>query len=299
MLTGASGLLGSALMPALRSVGHEALPLVRAPHRTAPDSQHWWDPAGGVLQPRMLAGVDAIVHLQGEPILGRWTPAKKARLRQSRVDATQLLCDAIAQATPRPRVLVSASGVGYYGDRGSELLTETSPSGEGFLPELCRDWEAAALVAREAGLRVVLLRIAPVLAARGGVLGPMLLPFKLGLGARLGSGVHYQPWIALEDVVGVMQLALGNDRIAGPVNVAAPQAVTNAEFTRTLARVLRRPAFLSAPQWALRLLFGEIADEGLLSSARVVPERLIASGFAYSQPELEPALRSVLTAKQR
>jgi uncharacterized protein (TIGR01777 family) len=298
LLTGASGLLGSALMGALRTAGHEALPLVRAPHRSPPSMGRWWDPAGGVLEPRMLAGVDAIVNLQGEPILGRWTPAKKARLRQSRVDATQLLCGVVARASPRPRVFVSASGVGYYGDRGDELLTETSPPGDGFLPALCCDWEAAALTARDAGLRVVLLRIAPVLAPRGGVLGPMLLPFKLGLGVRLGSGAHYQPWIALEDVVGVMQLALGNERIAGPVNVVAPQAVTNAEFTRALARVLGRPAFLSAPRWALRVLLGAIADEGLLSSARVVPERLIAAGFVYRQPELEPALRSVLSAKQ-
>lgn len=293
LLTGASGLIGSALTASLRAEGHRVEPLLRTSKgRTA--SPRTWDPSRGQLHPAALSGVDAIVHLQGEPITGRWSASKKRRMRASRVDATQLLCSRLRDARPQPRVLVAASAVGYYGDRGDEVLTEASEPGEGFLPELCRDWENASLAARDVGLRVVLLRVGLVMTPRGGALAKMLGPFRYGLGARLGNGKQYQPWITLDDVIGVIRLAISNENLDGPINTVAPEAVTNATFTRTLARVLRRPAPFVAPPSLLRLLLGEIADAGLLASARVVPERLLSLGFVFRDPQLEQALRRVL-----
>lgn len=238
---------------------------------------------------------DAFVHLAGENIAaGRWTRARKARIRDSRVKVTRRLCESLAGLSQPPKVLVSASAVGYYGDRGEEVLTEESPAGMGFLSEVCRGWEAACEPAVQKGIRVVNLRTGMVLSAAGGVLPRMLLPFRMGLGGRIGSGRQFMSWIDLDDLVGVIFHALTCDTLAGPVNAVAPNPVINLEFTRTLGRVLRRPTFFCVPAWALRLALGEMADELLLASARVAPARLAASGYVFRYPELEGALRHVL-----
>jgi hypothetical protein len=239
--------------------------------------------------------MDAVVHLAGEPILGRWTAAKKRRISASRVGGTALIATALASLTRRPRVLVCASASGYYGDRGEELLTEESPSGRGFLAEVCRAWEAAAAPARAAGIRVVHVRTGLALSAHGGLLGPLLLPFRLGLGGPIGRGRQYWSWIAIDDLVDVFRFALETDGLGGAVNAAAPNPVTNAEFSRTLGRVLGRPVLLPVPPLALRVIFGrDAADEAMLTGTRLVPARLLATGFRFRYPELEGALRHVL-----
>jgi hypothetical protein len=291
-LSGSSGFIGSALVPSLAREGHRVIRLVRA--LTAGPEQIPWDPETGRLDPAQLEGVDAIVHLAGEPVVGRWTRAKKARIHDSRVRGTRLLAETMSQLAHPPKVLVCASAIGYYGDRGEERLTEESPAGAGFLAEVCENWEAAAQAARAKGVRVVSLRIGVVLSPRGGALKMMLPAFRLGVGGRLGDGRQYFSWVALDDVVGAIQHALITDGLAGPVNAVAPTPVTNAEFTRTLGRVLRRPVVFPVPTLALRLLFGELADEGLLASARVEPRRLLSSGYRFVAPELEPALRHLL-----
>jgi uncharacterized protein (TIGR01777 family) len=242
----------------------------------------------------VLQGVDAVVHLAGESIAQRWTPESKARILQSRTSGTRLLSESFARLTPPPRVFICASAIGYYGNRGDEVLTEQSPPGSGFLAEVCREWEAACEPAVRGGIRVVNLRTGMVLSAAGGVLPRMLFPFRVGLGGKIGSGRQYMSWIALDDLVGVIIHALTCDRLAGPVNAVAPNPVTNLEFTRTSGRVLRRPTFLAVPAWAARLAFGEMADALLLASARVTPARLAASGFVFRYAELESALRHVL-----
>jgi len=242
-----------------------------------------------------LDGVDAVVHLAGANIAaGRWTAARKVEIRRSRVEATRRLCESLAQAITPPKVLVSASAVGYYGDRGAETLTEASEAGSGFLPEVCREWEAAAEPASRAGIRVVHLRFGMILSPAGGALRKILLPFRFGAGGRIGEGGQFMSWIALDDVLGAIYHALCDDSVKGPVNVVAPGPVSNAEFTRTLAGVLRRPALFPLPAFAARLLFGEMADELLLTSARVMPARLQASGYRFRFPELEGALRHLL-----
>jgi hypothetical protein len=254
-----------------------------------------WDPARGLAEPARLNGVDAVVHLAGANIAaGRWTPARKAEIRQSRVEGTRSLCEALARLAHPPRVLASASAVGYYGDRGAETLTEDSAAGTGFLADVCRAWEAATQPASRAGIRVVNLRFGMILTPAGGALGKMLLPFKLGAGGRIGSGEQFMSWITLDDAIGAVHHALCEESVRGPVNVAAPAPVSNAEFTRTLARVLRRPALFPLPAFAARLLFGEMADALLLGSARVVPARLQAAGYGFRLPELEGAIRHLL-----
>ncbi len=242
----------------------------------------------------VLQGLDAAVHLAGESIAQRWTPERKARILKSRARGTRLLSESFARLTQLPCVLLCASAIGYYGDRGEEVLTEESPSGVGFLAEVCREWEAACEPAVRKGIRVVNLRIGVVLSAAGGVLPRMLLPFRMGLGGRVGHGRQYMSWIALDDLVGVIVHALTCDTLAGPVNAVAPHPVTNVEFTRTLGRVLRRPTVLPIPAFAARLALGEMADGLLLASTRVQPARLAASGYAFRYPELEGALRHVL-----
>jgi hypothetical protein len=235
------------------------------------------------------------VHLAGENIAaGRWTVEKKARIRDSRVKGTKTLCEALAQLSQPPKVLVSASAIGYYGDRGAELLWENSALGTGFLAEVCQAWEEATRPAMEKGIRVVLLRIGVVLSPAGGALAKMLLPFKLGLGGIIGSGKQYMSWIALDDVVGTIDHVLITDTLQGPVNAVAPHPVTNSEFTKTLRRVLRRPTLFPMPAFAARLAFGEMADELLLASTRVEPKRLIATEYRFRYPELEDALRHLL-----
>jgi len=293
LVAGASGHLGSALVPLLASQGHRVRRLVRAPRPLTPEAVHW-DPDTGTMDAAALEGVDAVVNLAGERIAAlRWTRAKKARISRSRIVGTRLLAETLASLERRPRVFLSASAVGYYGDRGAEALTEESPPGHTFLARLCREWEAAAEPAQRAGIRVVHLRTANVLDAMRGFLAPLLPLFRLGLGGRLGSGRQYVPWIAIDDWVRAVAHLLVTESVEGPVNLAAPQQVTNAEFTRTLARVLGRPAVVVVPAFALRLVMAELGRE-ILASQRVQAARLLASGFTFKYPTLEEALRHLL-----
>jgi hypothetical protein len=296
LVSGARGLIGSALVPALRGRGYEIVALAR---RANAPGDVVWDPASGVLDGRALEGFDAVVHLAGEPIAARWTAARKAAIRASRVEGTRLLAARLAERERPPRVLVAASAIGYYGDRGDELLDEESRPGTGFLPALCRDWEAAAAAAAARGVRVVHPRLGLVLTRSGGALARLLPVFRLGLGGPLAAGRAWWSWVTLSDVVAVLERSLADDRMAGPVNVTAPGAVTCGEFARALGRVLGRPAVLPVPALALRALFGEMADGALLASARVVPARLRAIGHSFLHPELEGALRHLLGRARR
>ena len=293
VITGGSGFIGSALVSSLTAAGHKVTPLIRR-YPKAGEQALYWDPAGGKLEAAGLENRDAVVHLAGESITGRWTAAKKQRIRSSRIDGTKLLSETLAELHYKPKVLVCASAVGCYGNRGDEVLREESPPGKSFLANTCVEWEAVAKPAADAGIRVVHLRIGVVLHPKGGALKQMLLPFKLGAGGIVGSGKQWWSWIALDDLVGAFEHALANQSLRGPVNAVAPRAVTNAEFTKTLGRVLSRPTIFPMPAFAARLALGEMADELLLASARVEPARLIASGYAFRYPQLEPALRHLL-----
>ncbi len=292
LVSGSSGLIGIPLVASLKEGGHEVLRLVRSRSLSEPDVG--WDPDAGAIDAARLTGLDAVVHLAGETIGERWSEAKKAKIMESRAKGTRLLAGTLAGLSQRPKVLVSASAIGFYGDRGDEPLREESDGGTGFLAGVCRAWEAATEPASEKGIRVVLLRFGPVLSADGGALARMLTPFRLGLGGVLGDGRQYMSWIALDDAVGAIRHALEADALEGPANAVAPDPVTNREFTKTLGRVLGRPAFLPLPAFVLRLAFSEMADEMLLASARVEPARLLASGYEFRFPELEGALRHVL-----
>jgi uncharacterized protein (TIGR01777 family) len=291
-VSGASGFVGSTLVASLRAQGANVKRLVRSPPRD-PKTDIAWNPAAP-LDPAVLEGLDAAVHLAGESIAGLWTAGKKARIRDSRVLGTRHLATALAQCAKRPRVLVCASAIGYYGNRGDEVLREDSPSGSGFLADVCREWEAAAQPARDAGIRVVHLRFGMVASPTGRALKQMLLPFKLGLGGRLGSGRQYMSWISLDDAVGIIQYALATDSLAGPVNAVAPDSITNAEFTKTLGAALHRPTIFPVPEFVLRLMLGEMGEELLLASQRVEPARLLASGYKFRQPTLRSALEEML-----
>jgi hypothetical protein len=293
-VTGASGLLGRTLVPFLTTGGHRVVTVSR--HARGPD-QIGWDPDRGTLDPVALDGIDAAVHLAGEPIGVRWTAARKRRILTSRVRGTRLLAETLARLPRPPRVLVSASAVGIYGNRGDTILTEDTPPEDAppdFLVEVGREWEAATEAARAAGIRVVHMRFGIVLSPAGGALGRMLTPFRLGVGGPLGSGRQWVSWIAIDDAVGAVHHALMTESLAGPVNATAPEPVTGRVLARTLGRVLGRPALLPAPAAALRLAFGEMADAALLGSQRVQPTRLLASGYLFRFPSLEPALRFVL-----
>ena len=294
LLSGSSGLVGSALVPFLTSGGHQVVRLVRSQPR-AEGSEVRWDPEAGDIDAAGLKGLDAAVHLAGESIAaGRWTAAKKARILESRVKGTRLIAEALAGLEQPPKVLVSASAIGYYGDRGEETLREESGSGSAFLSEVCRQWEAATEPATAAGIRVVNLRFGIILSLTGGALPRLLTPFRLGVGGRLGSGRQFMSWIAIDDVIGVILHALTTEALRGPVNAVVPQPVTNREFTKTLGRVLGRPTLFPLPAFAARLAFGEMADELLLASQRVEPARLTASGYQFRFPDLESALRHLL-----
>ena len=271
LVSGARGLIGSALLPWLRARGYETGILTR--HATGP-GEVAWDPAAGRLEAHDLEDFDAVVHLAGEPIAARWTPARKALIRESRMAGTRLLAQRLAGLERPPRVLVSVSAIGYYGDRGDEVLDEASPPGVGFLPGVCRAWEEAAAPAAACGIRVVHPRLGLVLTPRGGALARMLPLFRLGLGGPLGDGRAWWSWVVLEDVIAVLERLLMDEGLAGPVNVVAPGVVTNGAFTRALGRALGRPAWLPVPALALRALFGEMAEGALLASARVTPARL-------------------------
>jgi uncharacterized protein len=292
-ISGASGFIGSALARDLAADGIDVVRLVRR-RASAPDEIGWDPSAGGRgLDPKSLAGVNAVVHLSGAPIAGRrWTAGRKALLRASRIGSTQVLAAALARADPRPRVLLCGSAIGYYGDTGNQAVDESAPAGAGFLAELVRDWEAAAAEARDAGARVVSLRSGVVLGRGGGMLGRLWPAFRFGLGARIGAGRQYLSWISLADEVRAIRFLLGPVSLDGPVNLTAPEPVTNAEFTRALATVLGRPAVLRVPAFALRAALGEVASE-LLASARVLPARLTEAGFEFGDPAIEVALARV------
>jgi uncharacterized protein (TIGR01777 family) len=293
LVTGASGLIGSALLPSLANAGHAITRMTRSEPRAGERAVRW-DPMGAPLDASALNGVEAVVHLAGETIAQRWTSEVKARIRESRVKGTQVLCESLARMPTPPKVLVSASAVGYYGNRGGEVLTEESGAGQGFLAEICRAWEAATKPATRRGVRVVPLRFGVVLSTAGGALAKMLPPFRLGIGGMLGGGQQYMSWVALDDAVGVIQYALVTESLRGPTNAVSPNAVTNQEFTKTLGKVLGRPTVVPMPAFAARLMFGEMADELLLASARVQPTKLQASGYAFRYPDLTAALRYLL-----
>lgn len=297
-ISGMSGMVGTELARVLSTGGQVPLALKRSASEppAASGGSIAWDIGAGTIDRSALEGLDAVVHLAGEPIAGdRWTPERKRRILDSRVDGTRLLAESLAGLENPPRVLVCASAIGWYGDRGDVRLEETASAGQGFLPDVVRAWEGAADPARDAGIRVVHLRLGMVLWPGGGALERLLLPMRAGLGGRLGDGRQIWSWVTLDDVIGAALHAIGDDRVEGPVNVTAPNPVSNREFTAVLARVLRRPAILPAPAPALRTLLGpEMVDELLLASARVVPAELERTGYTFSDPLLEPALRHML-----
>lgn len=297
LVSGASGLVGTELVTALKAAGHEVHRLVRDKSRAAPGDS-LWNPLTGEIDPLVIEACDAVINLAGESIVGRWTAQKKERIRESRIEGTRTIAEALAKQPRRPRILINASAIGFYGNRGDELLDETSPSGSGdFLSEVCRAWEGATAAATEAGVRVVLLRFGVILSGKGGALAKMLLPFRLGMGGKIGSGTQYMGWVTLDDAVGAILHALKTDALRGPVNVVAPEAVTNLAYTKTLGRVLSRPTLFPMPAFAARAAFGEMADELLLASQRVRPTKLLATLYAFKYPTLEPALRHVLERK--
>ncbi len=294
LVTGSHGVIGQALIDVLTARGDRVVRLLRGPSRPA-SPEPAWDPVAGRIDENRLEGFDAAIHLAGENLAaGRWTPARKARIRDSRIEGTRLLAGALGRLSRPPRTLLSASAVGYYGDRGEEIVQEETPPGTGFLAEVCRQWEAAADPARRAGIRVVHLRTGLVLSSRGGMLSRILPVFRLGLGGRLGSGRQYMSWIAIEDVCGAALHLLARETVSGPINVVAPHPVTNREFTAALGRVLSRPAVCAVPVPALRLALGEMAGE-LLTSIRAEPARLLGSGYVFRRPDVEGALRALLT----
>src|SRR6266581_1123803 len=307
LVTGSTGLVGTALVNALAHDGHTACRLLRQQSVISRGEKEGfdvaWNPATGELGGAGV-GADAVVNLAGASIAGgRWTQERKGLLRTSRIDTTRALVNALAKMNARPRVLVSASAIGIYGDRGDEVLTEESNPGKDFLAGVTREWEAEALKAEALGIRVVLVRFGIILARHGGALAKMLLPFKLGVGGRLGSGKQWMSWVTLDDVVGILRLAMENApgkgapnvaSVRGAINVVAPQPVRNAEFTKVLAKALHRPALFPAPAFALRLALGEMADALLLSSQRVAPRRLQQLGYSFLHAELSKALNAVL-----
>lgn len=297
-VSAASGLVGSELVRAISARGDAPAALVRRA-AVAARGEVAWDPGARTLDAGALAGISAMVHLSGEPIAsGRWTRAKKALIRDSRIDSTRFLCEQLAALKQPPAALVSASAIGFYGSRGDETLDENSAAGEGFLAEVCEDWEAATAPARDAGIRVVNLRIGIVLSSKGGALAKMLTPFRLGLGGPLGDGRMWMSWIVLRDLVGAILHAIDTPGLHGPVNGTAPSPVTNADFTRALGRALHRPAILPAPAFAISAALGEMGRELLLSSAKVLPRQLQGSGFRFAYDEIGAALSAVAAGKE-
>jgi hypothetical protein len=286
-------MIGSELVIYLRTLGHEVIPIIRSkPNRELEDSI-CWDPDHSELEAAALEGFDAVVHLAGENVAGgKWTEDRKSKILNSRIRGTHLLSQTLVSLQRPPKVLISASAIGYYGDRGDQILSEDSPVGEGFLAKVCHEWEAA--VTHGAGIRVVTPRLGVVLSPKGGALSRMLLPFRLGMGGPIGSGKQYMSWISLDDAIYALYHLLTHQDISGPVNLVSPNPVTNREFIRTLGRCLFRPTIIPLPEFAVRMLWGEMGQEMLLSSTRVLPTRLEQTGFSCRYPSLEQALRYML-----
>jgi uncharacterized protein (TIGR01777 family) len=293
LLTGSTGLIGSSLIPFLTTGGHNISCLKRDKLKIG-ENDLYWNPEKGEIEVPKLEGFEAVVHLSGENVAGRWSDEKKAEIEDSRVKSTGLLCNALSKLEKKPSVLVCASAIGFYGNRGEEILTEESKPGKGFLADVAKKWEAATGIARKAGIRVVNLRLGVVLSPRGGALGKMLFPFRMGLGGKVGSGGQYMSWISIDDVIGAIYHAIKNDSLEGPVNAVSPKPVTNLEFTNTLGNVINRPTFFTMPSLLLRILFGEMADETLLSSTRVIPSKLLSTGYEFQFTDLEASLRNLL-----
>lgn len=290
LISGATGLVGGELSAFLSAGGHDVVTLTR---QDLPNAVQW-HPTEGKIDRDKLEGFDAVVHLAGESIVGRWSEEKKKRILDSRVNGTKLLCETLATLQTPPKVLVSASAIGFYGDRGNEVLTEESSIGDMYLSKVCQQWEEATAPAKNAGIRVVNSRIGVVLTPKGGALGQMLTPFKLGGGGIIGSGEQWMSWIALDDVISGLYHCMQEESLSGPVNLVAPNPVTNYDFTKTLGKVLWRPTIFPMPSFAARMLFGQMADELLLASARVHPTRLQSTAYDFQYAELENALRHVL-----
>lgn len=291
LVSGASGLIGSTLMPVLEGHGYSVVRLVRKP--AWGERQILWDPVKPIA-PEAVSGFHAVIHLAGESILGRWTAAKKAKIRDSRVEGTRHLAEALAQAKEKPAVFISSSAIGYYGERGDEVLNERSAPGTGFLSDVCREWEKAAQAASTAGIRTIRLRTGVVLSPKDGALGKMLMPFKMGVGGRIGDGRQWMSWIDINDMVGAIHHILKTDLLQGPVNLVAPKPVTNEEFTDTLASVLSRPAIFPLPAFMVKLAFGEMGESALLGSQRVEAAQLVASGYPFRFRELRASLENLL-----
>ncbi len=288
-IAGASGLVGSALIPVLEKDGAAITRLVRS---TPKSGEIEWHPNQDSIEASKLEGFDVIINFAGENIAGgRWTDDQKRKIRDSRVNGTHLMSETIAKLSQKPRAFICASATGIYGDRDDEILDEQSESGSGFLAGVCREWEKATEPASKAGVRVVNLRFGPIMARQGGMLAKLLTPFKMGLGGKVGSGRQYISWVALDDAVSAIELAINDESIRGPLNIVSPHPVTNEEFTKALGHVLNRPTALAIPAFAARLTFGEMADEMLLVSQRVIPKRLTAADYHFQYPDLEAALR--------
>lgn len=296
LISGSSGLVGSALCRRLESEpDYEIVRLVRKQSPDTSDTTVVWNPSAGQLEPEAFAGIDAVIHLGGVNIASRrWSAEMKQKIFNSRFQSTSLLAHQLAALEQKPSVMLCASAVGFYGDRGDERVDETSARGSGFLADVCQAWEEATHPARDAGIRVVNMRFGMILDQQGGALSQMVTPFKLGVGGRIGSGKQYWSWIALPDVINAIQFCLEHSELQGPVNFVAPDEVTNLEFTKTLGKVLSRPTCLPVPAWGIKTLFGEMGQELMLTSARVTPGKLTAAGFQFQFPKLEDAFRSVL-----
>ncbi len=290
LISGASGLIGSALSAHLKGAGHEVHALVRRKPDEA-QGEVGWNPYAGVLDSSRLEGFDAVVHLAGDSIAARWTEARRKSIRDSRVRGTKMLAEVVSLLPNKPKVFVSASAIGFYGDRGNEELTERSPIGTGFLPEVCAEWEAGTKPAMEKGIRTVRLRTGIVLSSKGGALAQMLTPFKFGLGGVTGTGRQWMSWISLTDEVAAIHEAIVNPELSGPVNLTSPFPVTNREFTKTLGKVLGRPTLFPLPGFVVKLLFGEMGEKLLLEGQKVLPKKLTDLGFRFSYSDLESALR--------
>ncbi|MEN6330542.1 MAG: TIGR01777 family oxidoreductase [Smithella sp.] len=291
LISGSSGFIGSALVPYLKSRGHTILRLVRD------HSQQgiFWDPQQGIIDLPADANIDAVINLSGDNIAeGRWTKRKKEKIRSSRIDSTSLLAGTVVHLNPHPKVFLSSSGIGFYGDCGSVIVDETSPAGKGFLVDVSREWEAATLAAQQAGIRVANLRISLVLSSEGGIMCRLLPLFKAGLGTMLGSGSQYMSWIAIDDLNAAIDYILCNKSLSGPVNMCAPNPVTNCEFTKTLNSILKRPTLFRIPSFMLCAVLGEMGKEELLYSTRAVPKKLTSSGFEFRYPDIEKTLRHIL-----